>query len=558
MADNKAKRTAALQRWSQLNLARASWVEHWKELAHYLLPRSGRFSDTGLVSQPNYGGKKHMHLLDTTGTRALNILTAGLLSGASSPARPWFKLKTPDSDLNKREAVKRWLYLVEERMRDVFNQSNTYRAFRQVYQELGAFGTGANLLLPHYEEVINNQTLTIGEYAFDLDDDGNVNSLYRRFEMTVGQLVQRFGYKNCSRHVKAMYDRGQLVSYVPVLHAIEPRRERDPLKMDSANMPWASCYYEFGANEEEILRVSGFRDFPVQGPRWETRGADVYGSGPGMIALGYVKQLQHQALRKGQAIDFQTLPPLGVPPSAQGRGLNLNPGAVNYVDVGTTGAKSLIEAPLRLDYLLQDITDTRGQVNSTFYVDLFLLLANDERQQPATAREIAERHEEKLLMLGPVLESLHDEFLGPYVEQAFAHMLESGLVPPPPPELEGVQLNIQFVSMLAQAQRLVGLSSVERLIGSVVSVAAIKPDVIDKIDLDRTVEVYSDMLGTDPTLIVAAERVALIREQRQAAQAQAQQMAMAQQGAAVAKDLGSAGSEGRDAAVDAARQLGIV
>lgn len=558
MADIKTMRSAALQRWSQLNTTRASWVAEWKELAHYLLPRSGRFDNSTLGTAANQGGKKHVHLLDTTGTRALGILTAGLLSGASSPARPWFKLRTPDDQLNAREAVKQWLFLVESRMRDVFNGSNTYRAFRQVYQELGSFGTGANILLPHFDNVLHNTPLTVGEYALDLDDDGFVNAIYRRFELTVGQLVQRFGYKNCSQHARAMYDRGSLASYVPVLHAIEPRRERDPLKLDNANMPWASCYFEFGGNDEDILRNSGFRDFPAQGPRWETRGADVYGSGPGAIALGYVKQLQHQALRKGQAIDFQTLPPLGVPPSAQGRGLNLNPGAVNYVDVGTTGAKSLIDAQLRLDYLLQDIQDTRQQVNSTFYVDLFLLLANDGRQQPPTAREVAERHEEKLLMLGPVLESLHDEFLGPYVELSFTYMLESGMIPPPPEELSGVPLSIQFVSMLAQAQRLVGLSSVERLIGSVVNVSAVKPDILDKVDLDRAVEVYGDMLGTDPTLIVAGERVALVREQRAQQQAAAQQAAMLQQGAAVAKDMGAAGADGRDAAAEAASQLGIV
>lgn len=557
MAETKSKRNAALQRWSQLTTVRSPLMSPWQEQAHYLSPRSGKFDTTDSTGVKANAGKQFMHLLDTTGTRALNILTAGLLSGASSPARPWFKLKTPDDDLNKRESVKRWLFTVESRMRDVFNQSNTYRALRKVYHELGAFGTGSNLLLPHFQNVINNQTLTIGEYAFDLDEDGNVNTLYRRLDLNVGQLVQRFGYKNCSQRVRAMYDRGQLSTYIPVLHVIEPRRERDPLKMGARNMPFSSCYYEFGGNDEDVLRESGYREFPVQAPRWEVHGSETYGSGPGEIALGYVKQLQHMALRKGQAIDFQTLPPLGVPASAQARGLNLNPGAVNYIDVGTTGAKALIEAQLKLEHLLEDIRDTRLQVNSTFYVDLFMMMANEDRSN-VTAREVAEKQEEKLLMLGPVLESLHDELLGPYVEQSFAHMLEGGMIPPPPQELEGVPLSIQFVSLLAQAQRLVGLSSVERMIGSVVNVSAVKPDILDKVDLDRAVEVYGDMLGTDPTLIVADERVALIRQQRQAQQAQAQQMAAAQQGAQVAKDLGAAGTDGRNAAVDAARELGIM
>ncbi len=550
----ESRRTGALQRWSQLKTDRSSWVGHWRELAHFLLPRSGKFDE----SDPSTaGGKKHMHLLDTTGTRAVNILTAGLLSGASSPARPWFRLRTPDEALNKRDAVKRWLWEVEQRMREVFNHANTYRAFRQFYQEISVFGTAANILLPNFKNVIHNTPLTIGEYAIDTDDDGNVNAIYRRFELNVGQLVQRFGYANCSNHVRALYDRGSLSPWIPVLHVIEPRRERDPLKMDNKNMPYASCYYEFGANGEEILRESGHREFPGQVARWETRGANQYGDSPGMISLGYVKELQHKQLRKAQGIDFMTLPPLGAPPSAQAKGLNLAPGSISYVDVGTTGVKSLFDVRLELGALLEDIRDCRQNINSSLFVDLFMLFANDDREQPATAREISEKHEEKLLMLGPVLESLHDEFLGPYIELAFVYMLESGLVPPPPKELEGVPLSIQFVSMLAQAQRLVGLSSVERLIGSVINVAPVVPGVLDKLDFDHAIEVYGDMLGTDPTLIVADDKVALIRADRAKQQAVQQKMAMAQQGAGVAKDLGAAGPEGIDAGVRAAQQLGI-
>lgn len=558
MADIKQQRERALQRWGALVAERSSWMSHWQELARFLLPRSGRFDDTAAAASPNRGDKKHQHIYDSTATRALNILTAGLLSGASSPARPWFRLKTPYDDLNEREPVKRWLWEVEKRMREVFNQSNTYRAFRQVYQELGAFGTAANIILPNFDRVIHNHPLTIGEYAIDTDSNGNVNTLYRKFEMNVGQLVSRFGYENCSNRVRALYDRGSLTPWVPVLHVIEPRRERNPLKHDNANMEYASCYYEFGGEDQDCLRNSGYREFPVLAPRWETRGADIYGSSPGMMVLGDVKQLQHQQLRKSQAIDFMTLPPLAVPPGAQAHGLNLTPGSVNYVDVGTSGVRSLFEAQLDLNALLQDIQDVRGRIERGFYVDLFLIMLGDQRTTPPTAREIAERHEEKLLMLGPVLESLHDEFLGPYIEKSFVYMLEAGLIPPPPRELDQVPLSVQFISLLAQAQRLVGLSSVERLVGSVVNVSAVKPDVLDKVDLDQAVEVYGDMLGVDPTLIVADDQVALIRQERAQAQAQAQAMAAAQQGAAIAKDLGAAGADGRDAAVDAARQVGVI
>lgn len=552
----KQKREKAIQRWGSISTERSSWTAHWQEIARYIIPRSGRFDDAAASSSPNRGDKKNTHIYDSTATRALGILTAGLLSGASSPARPWFRLKTPYNDLNTREPVKRWLFAVEERMREVFTASNTYRAFRQVYQELSAFGTAANITLPNFQSVIHNHPLTIGEYGIDTDSDGKVNTLYRKFNYNVGQLVSRFGYERCSQHVRTQYDRSNLTPWIPVLHVIEPRRERDPLKLDNMNMPFSSCYYEIGGQDNDYLRESGFRDFPAQAPRWETRGSDIYGSSPGMLVLGDVKQLQHQQLRKSQAIDFQTLPPLAAPPGAQTMGLNITPGAVNYVDVGTNGVRALFQVNLDLGALREDILDVRGRIERGFFVDLFLLILGDSRAQPATAREVAERHEEKLLMLGPVLESLHDEFLGPYIESAFAHMVEAGLVPPAPKELEGVPLSIRFVSLLAQAQNLVGLGGVERLVGSVMNTASVKPDLLDKLDLDRSVEIYGEMLGVDPTLIVSDDKVMLIRQQRAQAQQAAQAAAMAQQGAAIAKDLGAAGPGGREAAQQLAARVG--
>jgi hypothetical protein len=157
-----------------------------------------------------------------------------------------------------------------------------------------------------------------------------------------------------------------------------------------------------------------------------------------------------------------------------------------------------------------------------------------------TATEVAERHEEKLLMLGPVLERLHNELLDPLIEMTFDHMVAAGIVPPPPEELQGSDINVEFVSMLAQAQRAVGTNSIDRFVGNLGAVAQFKPDVLDKFDSDKWADAYSDMLGIDPELIVADDKVALVRQQRQqAAQAQ-QQMAMVQQGADTAKNLAAA------------------
>jgi len=110
------------------------------------------------------------------------------------------------------------------------------------------------------------------------------------------------------------------------------------------------------------------------------------------------------------------------------------------------------------------------------------------------------------------------------IDNTFNRMVESDLIPPAPEELQGMELSVEFVSMLAQAQRAIGTNSVDRYVNSMGAVAQMKPDVLDKFDSDAWADGYADMLGVDPKLIVAGERVAKIREDRAAAQ-----QAMAQQ-----------------------------
>ena len=543
------KRDKLFTRWGHLKVERATWWSHWQEISSYLLPRSGRF----FVQDRDKGWRRHNNIYDNTGTRALRVLGAGMMAGATSPARPWFRLATADPDLNKYAPVKLWLDDVTKRMQTVFQRSNTYRALHQIYEELGAFGTGANIILPDYNNVIHNYTLTTGEFCIATDFQGNVCTLYREFERPVSEIVKEFGYENCSTVVKNMYDRGSLDHWIRLVHAIEPRADRDIRKRDAKNMAWSSVYFEVGGNPDKYLRESGFKDFPAVCPRWSTIGGDIYGNSPGMEALGDIKQLQHEQLRKAQGIDFQTKPPLQAPTSMKNRDVEMLPGGVTFVDAANPqgGIKTAFEVNLKLDHLLADIQDVRERIRGAFYADLFLMLANatDTRM---TATEVAERHEEKLLMLGPVLERLHNELLNPLIDITFTRMLEAGILPPPPPELQGMDLDVEFVSMLAQAQRAVGVNSVDRFVNSLGGVATVKPDVLDRFDADQWVDVYSDMLGVDPNLIVPGDKAALVRQQRAQAAQQAQQAALMNQAADTMQKMGNTptGTGGENAAMD--------
>jgi Bacteriophage head to tail connecting protein len=538
-------------RWGQLKTERASWYPHWKELSDYLLPRSGRF----FIQDRDRGQRRHNSIYDNTGTRALRILGAGMMSGATSPARPWFRLTIADPDLAQYAPVKQWLADVSSLMLSVFQKSNTYRSLHSMYEELGCFGTGVSVVMPDFKNIIHHQTLTCGEYCIATDYRGHVNTMYREFQQPVHSIVAEFGYENCSKSVQNMWDRGTLDTWVTIVHSIEPRadRERDIRKKDAKNMPWKSCYFELNAEPNKYLRESGFKELPVLAPRWAVAGGDIYGNSPGMEALGDVKQLQHEQLRKAQGIDFKTLPPLQVPTSMKNRDVDRMPGGISYYDATTPGAgiRSAFDVNLDLSHLLADIQDVRERIKGSFYADLFLMLANGTNTT-MTATEVAERHEEKLLMLGPVLERLHNELLDPLIEMTFTRMIEAGVVPQPPEELQGMDISVEFVSMLAQAQRAIATNGIDRFVGNLGAVANFKPDVLDKFNSDEWADAYSDMLGVDPKLIISNEQVAVIRKQRADAQAAQAQMAAMQQAAATTKDLAQSptGPGGENALMD--------
>ena len=532
-------------RWGMLKSERASWLAHWQEITTYLLPRNGRY----FRQDRDKGWRRHNNIYDNTGTRALRTLGAGMMAGATSPARQWFRLATADPELNSYQPVKLWLDDVTRRMQLVFQKSNTYRALHSMYEELGAFGTAASLVLPDFKNVIHQYPITCGEYCIATDFQGRVTTLYREFEVTVADLVKEFGYENCSVTVRNMYDRGTLDAWIPIIHAIEPRTDRDHKKRDAKNMAYGSWYFEVGGEEGKFLRESGFQQFPALVPRWSTAGGDIYGNSPGMEALGDIKQLQHEQLRKAQAIDFQTKPPLQVPISMKNRDVETLPGGISFVDGAGMGIKTAFEVNLNLQYLLNDIMDCRERVRGAFYADMFLMLATQPNTR-MTATEVAERHEEKLLMLGPVLERLHNELLDPLVDITFTRMLQAGIVPPAPEELQGMDLNVEFVSMLAQAQRAIGTNSVDRFVGNLGAIAQMKPDVLDKFDSDQWADIYADMLGVDPSLIIADKEVAMVRNARNQAMAAKEQVAAVEQASKATRNLAASPTDQQTALTD--------
>jgi len=541
-------------RWSRLQTERSSWRTTWREISDFLLPTNSRFYTT----DRNRGRRRHNAIIDSTGSYALKVLAAGMMAGMSSPARPWFRLTLSDSDLAEFPAVKMWLADTQRRMLSIFAGSNTYRTLHGIYQDLGAYGTSAVMMMDDPATTINHYHSPVGEFALAQNYRGRVNTFYREFEKTVSELVGEFGYENCSRTVQNMHNQGNLDHWVKIIHAIEPRVDRDPRLKDAKNKPFKSVYFEYGYDdgENKVLRESGFDEFPVMAPRWHQMAGDVYGHSPGMEGLGDIKQLQHMQLRFSNAVDSKTKPALQVPSSMRQREIDWRPGGITYVDVvGQQNAiQPLYNVPIDLSHLQGSIVDVRERIKSVFHADMFLMLAGGDTSR-MTATEVAARNEEKMLMIGPVLERLQNELLKPLVDATFSKMVASGNMMPPPPELQGVDLDVEFVSVLAQAQRAVGVNSIDRYMNSIGMVAQLRPEVLDKIDVDNWADAYGDMLGIDPDLIVPGEQVAMIRQQRAEQQAQQQEMENMRQMSASAQALGNVKTNESNAATDILNQF---
>jgi hypothetical protein len=176
-------------------------------------------------------------------------------------------------------------------------------------------------------------------------------------------------------------------------------------------------------------------------------------------------------------------------------------------------------------------------MSQVFFNDILRVASQYETRSNVTAVEWDLRKSESLVMLGPVLERIDDEILKPIVERVFAIANRAGILPPPPPEIAGKMMNIEFVSMLQQAQKATAAAGIERLFQMVGGLVGVDPGVMDNIDVDEAIDEYSSLLNNSPKIIRSPEQLADIRQQRAQAQQQAQQAQIAQQLSQGAKNL---------------------
>lgn len=482
-------------RYQALKQAREPWLKTWKELSNYLAPTRGFFDGDA----PNSGRRiDHKILLDSSASLAVGVLGAGMMSGLTSPSRSWFDLTLQPAAFKKLHGASAWLLEVKKALEGALAKSNVYSVLQQMYEELAVFGTAAFLVEEDAKGGIYCRPFTVGEYVVDVDEKGRVNTFGRECRMTAKQLSAAFGITALPPALaQAATDENNHAAHT-VIHLIQPNKQYDPTQADNAHFAYESVYF---LEDGTLLRRGGYHEFPVVCARWETKNtADSYGRGPGWKVLGDVKMLQKMQKAKLVALDKNTNPPVMVSASVQGE-VNLLPGGITRCNSLTDAAvKPAYQVQADLASLENALESVRQTIRAHFFADVFVMLFSQDVPN-MTAAEVAERRQEKMLLLGPVLQRLKTELLDPLIERTYYILLRQGVIPPAPEALYGLEMHVTYISTIAQAQRASALEPLAQGVEFAARLAQADPSVQAQINYKRALAEGLENLGVDNVLL---------------------------------------------------------
>jgi len=504
----------------------------WRELADYYLPK--RYVWLQSAKEQRIRNAANPYILDSTGTSAARTLASGMMNGITSPSRPWFKLRIPGFD-DDGGPISMWCDEVARRMMWIMGESNFYNAMAVLYLDLVVFGSAAVLIYEDDETDIRCYNPALGEFYFGQSHRLAVDTFAREYQQTAKQLCQRFGEDELTETTKRLYKRGgaEALALIDVTHLIEPNLGESKVPKKFA---YRETYWETGAPQGQVLAQRGFNELPGIFPRWELSANDSYGTSPAMDALGDVKQLQQETKRKAQGLDKMINPPIVADIQLQHRPTALMPNGITYVaGQNNVGAKPLYQISAPINDMTNDIRAVQGRIKETFFNQMFDMISQLDTVR--SAAEIDARREEKLVLLGSVLERFENEALDPAIDRIFNIMQRKKLLPDAPQGLPAAGIEVQYVSILSTAQRAVAAAPTERWLQLIGGIASLDPSALDIPNFDELIRNYGNDIGVETRNMNTREQVAMQREAKAQAEQQRQLTEAAPALAAGAKTL---------------------
>lgn len=509
-------------RYEELRETRVKFEGRWTE--------AQEFVDSSILDWNNLGNvPKQPHRYSSLPCNYLNVLVNGLVGYSISPNIVWFKLSLSDQTLLDEYGVKDWLEDCERVMLAKFNSSNLYTQAAKFVTDAAVIGHSVLLI----DEDIKKRRLRFtklpaNEVYMDINEYGEVDTVYRRYNMTVRNAVHFFGLDKCSDKTKEDYkDVKKWNNVVEIIQAVQPREDYNPEYKDNKNKPYA--VYWIDNSNHKIIDESGYDDNPYAVFQWSRYPGFAYGTSPAQDAISDIRGLNIAKKTSWTIAQTSAEPPMKI--SEDIREVNITPRGHTYV----TGADQIVEAIRtgeNYPITLQVLEDMKQDIRDWFNVDFFLMLQQKTAQMTAT--EVMELQGEKAATLSNLIVNLNESLLK-IIQRSFDILMNAGELPPIPQALQqqATSMKVDFVGPLAQAQKkyhtMGGTLQALNVVGPIMQMY---PNAGDFIDGDELMKSAMEGQGLPANIIREDDDVQKIREERikaqQEEQAKQEQLAMAQ------------------------------
>ena len=521
--------TGLLKRYRTLQTNRSHWESHWQELGDYICPRKAD------ITKKRTGGDKRTELLfDGTAVHAAELMSASLHGMLTNAATPWFDLRYENNELNADDEAKEWLEGATDVMYQHLARSNFQEQIHELYSDLVTFGTAVIFIENDDDDGFRFSTRHIAEVYVSENEQGRVDTVFRKYKTTARAAVRQFGEQQVTQRISKL-NTDDPYAEIELLHVVMPREERDRRKKKAKNKPFASVYID--PDEKMVIGESGYDEFPYCVPRFLKASFEIgYGRSPAMTALPDTKMVNKMSEVVIRAAQLQIHPPLMVPDDGFMLPVRTTPGGLNFYRSGTRDRIEPLNIGANNPLGEMQLDQRRQAIRSAFYVDQLILGTGPQM----TATEVVQRTEEKMRLLGPVLGRLQAELLQPLIGRCFAILSRQKKFAPAPPMLQDGNIDIEYVSPLAKAQRSGDIQGILQMIEFLMPLMQLDQGVADYLDMDGLAKHIIKVTGTPATVVRGEGEVSGIRENRAAAMQPEQELMAAQQMASAAGEAAPA------------------
>lgn len=531
------------QRFSFLQGERSTAEERWDAIQRYIAPYRGDFFKTNDSEQAVELDKSEV--LDGTALQASQTLASNLHGNLTSAYVRWFATHFRGAELNDDPDVREWTEDASDAMWAELQESNFSGEIAENYLDLTTFATTFTFEEPNVDEGnvwdgLTFAAMPLKECYFEEGADGRVSHFYRALKYTPLQLVEKFGLDKLPLDVQQEASGPTAVSRKEdVIFCIYPLKLGQRKQMQLTKKPPKKRPYQYKyvlSRDMTVLKEGGYYEMPVFVTRWGKVCESKWGHGPSHIAIYDVQTLNQQ-----ESLTLQALSKVIDPPQkATERGVV---GDVDSRPGGITIVRSKDDLTPLTNGTEWNVLHIERDNRRAMIREYYMISRLELKDSPAmTATEVERRWQQMQKLLGPTLGRLQSDLLGPVIETTFAIMWRAGRLPPLPAALANAagDLDIEYTGPLPIAQKSDVALAIEREIGLATNlVQAWGPSALDPIDIVKAVYEHARLTAVPAKILRTKAEIGKVQKDRAAKERQAQQAAMAQQGAATIKDAGA-------------------